>query len=152
MLLHPVALGAVTVLLVNDHYMKQLAPGTVTGKVSDVVGLLVFPLLVLACIEVARKVARVSPWQLSGTALCRVVLVTAVAFTLVKVSPGVAGAYSSALGLLAWPVRALVSGAPSPEPVRVLADVTDLVALPALAGAWWIGRRVTSELKPTPHG
>lgn len=151
-LLHPVALVAVGVLLVNDHYMKRHTPGVVTGKVSDVAGLVFFPLLALAILEGARKVARVSPWQLSTNALAWLVVVTAVAFALVKVSPGVADAYSSALGLMAWPVRALVSGASSPEPVRVLADATDLVALPALIGAWCVARRVTSEPNRTAHG
>ena len=139
-LLHPLALGAIAVLLVNDHVLKQRVPGLITGKASDVAGLLFFPLLALAIVEGARKVARASAWQLSTNALAVLVVVTAVVFTAVKVSPGVADVYSNALGLFAWPVRALVFGASSPQPVRVRADVTDLVALPVLFAAWFIGQ------------
>ena len=34
-LLHPIALLAVALLLVNDHLLKAAAPGPLTGKLSD---------------------------------------------------------------------------------------------------------------------
>ncbi|HEX4811200.1 MAG TPA: hypothetical protein VFV66_00410 [Nonomuraea sp.] len=42
-LCHPVTVTGVIVLPVNDHLLKQLWPGSVTGKLSDVAGLLVAP-------------------------------------------------------------------------------------------------------------
>ena len=43
-LLHPVALVALAILIVNDRLLKDAWPGPVTGKLSDVAGLVVAPL------------------------------------------------------------------------------------------------------------
>jgi hypothetical protein len=40
--LTPIYLGAVAVLALNDHVLKQAAPGLVTGKLSDFAGLFAF--------------------------------------------------------------------------------------------------------------
>ncbi|MBX6387020.1 MAG: hypothetical protein IRZ07_29260, partial [Microbispora sp.] len=53
---HPATLTAIAVLLVNDHLLKHLWPGVVTGKLSDVAGMLVAPpLLALAAGAAARR-------------------------------------------------------------------------------------------------
>ncbi len=54
-LTHPLFLGALAVLALNDHALKGagLLPGALTGKLSDVAGLLVAP-LVLAWLARAR--------------------------------------------------------------------------------------------------
>lgn len=147
LLLHPVAVVALVVLLVNDHYLKAIAPGTATGKISDVAGLVLFPLLVLAVIEVARR------GPAPGAVVAAVIATTAVVFAVVKLSPSAADVYSQALGVLAWPVHgagAALGGrsAPSVVPIRVLADPTDLVALPALLVAYAVGNR-RPETSPT---
>ena len=41
----PRTVGAILVLLINDHLLKGAAPGWVTGKLSDFAGLVFFPLL-----------------------------------------------------------------------------------------------------------
>ncbi len=110
-LCHPATLAAVIVLLVNDHLLKALWPGFLTGKLSDVAGLVVAPPLV-ALLFLRRA-------DLAAT------LLTGALFTLVKTTQ--TGAE------LASQVWTLVAG-----PSRVLADPTDLLALPALALAWWI--------------
>jgi hypothetical protein len=106
---HPLTVIAVVVLLLNDHLFKLLWPGPVTGKLSDVAGLIVAP-------------------PLLNLLLCRPrvsVLLTGAAFTLVKTT-AIGAALASEAWTLAW------------GPSRVLADPTDLIALPALYVAWWI--------------
>lgn len=139
--LHPVALGALIVLLANDHAWKGAFPGWVTGKVSDIVGLVVFPLLVLAIVEILRRRVGVAPMTMAFVA-CG----TGLMFVAVKISPAVADAYSHALGIVMWPLRMGASAghaslANATRPVRVIADPSDLVALPALGLAVFIARR-----------
>ncbi len=46
---HPVTVVAALVLLLNDHLLKHAWPGPVTGKLSDVAGLVVAPPLRPCC-------------------------------------------------------------------------------------------------------
>src|SRR5262245_28812425 len=51
-LLHPLFLCALALLLVNDHLLKGagILPGAITGKLSDLAGLIVAPVLVAALV------------------------------------------------------------------------------------------------------
>jgi hypothetical protein len=51
LLLHPVHLGALVTLGLNDHWFKAMWPGPVTGKLSDIAGLVVLPVVVVASVE-----------------------------------------------------------------------------------------------------
>ncbi|WIX84670.1 hypothetical protein [Amycolatopsis sp. DG1A-15b] len=126
-LAHPLTVGATAVLLVNDHVLKPAWPGLVTGKLSDVAGLVVAPpvLGLLLGLFLAGRVAAAAA-----------VLTTGAGFALVKLTAGGAGVASAA-----WSV---VNG-----PSVILADPADLVALPALGLSWWVWRRVTG-VPPLP--
>nr|WP_157554078.1 hypothetical protein [Herbidospora sakaeratensis] len=104
----PLTVLALVVLVVNDHVLKHAWPGFVTGKLSDVAGLILFP----ALLDLVVGRAKFS------------IAVTGVAFTLVKTTATGAWLASEAWTAL-W------------GPSRVLADPTDLLALPALGLAWW---------------
>lgn len=121
-LVHPVTLGAVVLLAVNDHVLKAAYPGLLTGKLSDAAGLLVAP-PVLALV-VTPLLARWSPDITAGAALAT----TGVVFSLVKLTT--AGA---AVASAAW---SLVTG-----PSVILADPTDLATLPVLGLCWWTWTR-----------
>lgn len=54
-LLHPLFLAALAALVVNDHVLKAAAPGVVTGKLSDLAGLVVLPVLACAAWNVASR-------------------------------------------------------------------------------------------------
>jgi len=51
LLLHPAALAALVALVVNDHALKERFPGVVTGKVSDLAGMVVAPLVLVTVVD-----------------------------------------------------------------------------------------------------
>lgn len=116
-LAHPGSVLALVVLVLNDHLLKQAWPGWVTGKLSDVAGLVVFPLL-LAVPLTALRVRRSLPVAL---------VVAGGGFVFCKTSAWGA-AWTSSL----WSIFG--------TPTMMRADVTDLLALPALWIAWRIHR------------
>ncbi len=140
-LLDPVVVAALVMLVVNDHVLKQFATGTrwtlVTGKLSDVAGVLFLPALVVAALELSASLARRYRGPSTRTAVV-VAVVVALAFALMKTWSPAAFVYREALGMLQWPYFAVVAaarGLPAPAvvPVRHVVDATDLVALPAAA-------------------
>ena len=116
----PVTVLALVLLAVNDHVLKQAHPGAVTGKLSDVAGLVAAPALlavVLACLAVRRP---------RGPAL----VATGLGFALVKTVP-----VATDVANTVWTSFGVTT--------QILRDPTDLVALPALALAWLAARRAT---------
>lgn len=116
---HPLWLGALLVLGLNDHVLKGAGwlPGAITGKLSDVAGLLVAP-LVLAWLVRAR----------SPRGWLAVHLAVGAGFALVQLAPAAHGLeeLGRALGLT----------------VRLWPDPSDLAALPALVASHrWLARR-----------
>jgi len=71
---HPLFVGALTLLLLNDHIFKAVWPGTFwTGKLSDVAWLVVAPVLLGALLGKLR-VARARSIALGGVGLTFIVL------------------------------------------------------------------------------
>lgn len=116
------AVLAVVVLFVNDHLLKHAFPGLVTGKLSDVAGMIFFPVLLAALC-----------WPL-------------VVFTLTKTTALGNEAYRVVWGALQWPVRALAAlahGQRLPRLARVVLvrDPSDVLAAPFVLLAYAAGRR-----------
>jgi hypothetical protein len=128
---HPVTVLALVVLVVNDHILKAAHPGLLTGKLSDVAGLVLAPPLV------AVLASLIAPRLRARTVAVGAVAAVGLTFTIIKSSGYAAGAASAAWSLL-WP------------PSLVRADVTDMVALPALAVAWWAWTRSSSRPRTVP--
>jgi hypothetical protein len=139
--LHPVALLAVVVLVVNDWLLKPwLGPCALTGKLSDLAGLVFAPVVLSAAVGLALHVAaglgaRVDP-SLSRPRLWLCTAATGAVFAAVKLDPGAARLLADALSRLG-------------RPAAIALDRTDLLCLPALAVALWIGR---DELRRVPLG
>ena len=138
--LHPVALAAVAVLLVNDWVLKPRFGGAVTGKLSDVAGLVFAPVALSAAIGIALAVAarlgaRIDP-SLSRRRLALCVVATAAVFAAVKLDAGAAHALATLVSRFG-------------RPAHIVLDRSDLWCLPALAIAAWIGR---DELRRVPLG
>jgi len=139
--LHPVTLVAVAVLVVNDWWLKpRFGPSAVTGKLSDLAGLIFAPLVLSAAIGLALHAlaglgARVDP-SLSRRRLVACTAATGAVFAAVKLSPAAAGALAALISRLG-------------RPAEIYLDPSDLLCLPALAVALWIGR---DELRRVPLG
>ena len=140
---HPVALAAVALLAVNDWVLKPrlgaTIAGAVTGKLSDVAGLVFAPVVLSAAIGLvlhaaARLGARIDP-SLSRRRLIACTIAIGAGFAAVKLDPVAA--------------RALVAVLAHVRPAAIVLDPSDLLCLPALAVAWWIGR---DELRRVPLG
>lgn len=131
-LMHPVSVAAIGLLLTNDHLLKDLWPGALTGKLSDFAGLVFFPLLLayLLGLVTGEPSRRMTVFAIVATGLF---------FSLIQVWDPAASLHRHASGILQFPIRLLVAGAKHPVPVTHTADPTDLVALPALLLAWWAG-------------
>ena len=143
-LLHPLSLLALVLLLLNDHVLKAAWPSLLTGKLSDVAGLVVFPLVVVAAWETV--LVGVRRWrEPTARPLALAVVVTGIAFTLVKTIPMVAIVAGWLVGRAQWllslPIHAIAGTPLAPViPTAIVVDPTDLLALPCLAVAVWIGR------------
>jgi hypothetical protein len=74
LLSHPVFTGSVALLAINDHVLKARWPGLITGKLSDIAGVIMFA---IACTAITGR----------ATLSTRL---AAVAFTLLKTWPPVA--------------------------------------------------------------
>lgn len=127
LVLHPVALVALALLLLNDHVLKAVAPGWVTGKLSDVAGLAFFPFLLLALRDVLGR-RRPTRRAAVGAAV-----LTGAAFATIKLWAGARDLWSDAMALLRFPADAVVAGAGSPVPLVVHPDPTDVPAVVACA-------------------
>lgn len=126
-LLHPLWWGALGLLALNDHVLKQVGmlPAVVTGKLSDVVGLIVAPALFATVLRVRRE-----PVLLG----CHVAV--GVVFAGIQLSVPFAALWSKLMGLVGFPWT-------------IVSDPTDLLALPFLWVSW---RFLTPVMKPVRPG
>lgn len=157
-LTHPVALGALLLLLVNDHVLKRAMPGVLTGKLSDLAGMVFFPLVLVA---LARMTTPKHVWtaRFEPRVLVAACLATAIGFALVKSTAFGNDAYRMTWGALQWPAHALSALArgralPHLAKVSCVRDVTDLVALPFVGVAWSLGRpprAASAPERPAPR-
>ena len=131
--LHPIPLAALLLLIANDWWLKPSAwaQGFLTGKLSDIAGLVFFPLLLTACINCAalglHRLGLSIDFTLRRYKSVAAIALTALVFSAVKLSASgnqLVLEFISTLGL---------------HPSIVL-DTTDLYTLPALGIAWLVAR------------
>lgn len=143
-LLHPAPLLSLVLLGVNDHLLKARWPGPITGKLSDLAGMICFPLLLVALQELVAPGPE--PFRPSRRALRVACAATGLGFALVKTWTPAGALWAWTWGTLQWPLLALLSLAharalPPLAPVALVRDPTDLVALPLILLALWVGGR-----------
>ncbi|MCA9707220.1 MAG: hypothetical protein KDK70_15310 [Myxococcales bacterium] len=114
-LLHPLWLGSLAVLVLNDHVLKGAGalPEALTGKLSDFAGLVVAPALLAALCRVQTR----RGWWLAHLAV-------GVVFSAIQLSTSAAAGWSTLMGAVGFPWL-------------ITMDPTDLWALPALGLSAW---------------
>lgn len=112
-LLHPACWSGIALLALNDHVLKAAVPGLVTGKLSDLAGMVFFPLLLE---RLPLPAGRSTRRRLAVAA-------TVLGFTFVK---------ATALGTALWndAYSALYRLLGVADGSALVNDSTDLVALP----------------------
>jgi len=127
----------VAVLIVNDHFIKAHFPGVISGKLSDVTGLIFFPILLVALAELGalvlpRRPYATSRWFLYASAI------TATVYIGVKYI-----SYGQQLYLTGsqW-IASAISTLGAATPQRSVVDPWDLLPLlalviPVIAGRRW---------------
>jgi hypothetical protein len=128
-LLSPAPLAAVALLAANDHLLKARWPGFLTGKLSDVAGCFVLPLFLSALLALVTRWSPRVRLALGASA-------TIAFFSAIKLSPAAADAVAGALAVLG-------GGAG-----RIVADPTDLAALPFAVLGLWYGLRAGEGRAP----
>jgi hypothetical protein len=145
-LLHPLCLTCAALWWANDNLGKVYVPSWFTGKLSDVASLVVFPLFIWSVLDGLLVLSRGAAWfkrfdwrrrLLQGCAAS-----TGLLFATINVSSGVGDVYRAAWGAF----YTLVGGSFPDGTLRLRAthtvDPTDLLTLPALLGALWVGEKL----------
>lgn len=123
---HPLWVGSLLLLLVNDHALKGagLLPDLITGKLSDLAGLIVAPALLASLLPAGRTGRLAAHLAVGGV------------FAGLQLAPGFAAGWDAALAAVG-------------VPWTTVSDPTDLIALPALLASWWV-LRPDPRARPTP--
>ena len=112
-LLHPFSLLCLALWAINDHYGKGAWPGWLSGKLSDVVSLIGFPLLVGALFEMSAGLCgrEISRARSVGVIACRWgALSAAIVMIGINLWPSWANAYEVGLGAAQWGVASVWHG------------------------------------------
>jgi hypothetical protein len=124
--------GALGLLLANDLFLKGagVLPGALTGKLSDLAGMLVAPVVLAALLGLGGLCDR--------AAVAVATAAVGLLFAALKLSAGAAGIYD---GLLTGASQRLGL----PLAARTVCDRSDLLALPFLAGGWALARALAGD-------
>lgn len=128
LLAHPFTLGALALLLFNDHVLRRLWPSWWTGKLGD------FAWLFFAPFALAAVIAWVLPRRVKHheqVTFAAAFALTGLIFGFIKSIPAV---YILAMRIFAS----------AGMPLSLRRDPSDLLALPALVLAFWLWRRTAS--------
>lgn len=124
--MHPASIGAVLLLLLNDHVLKSVVPSAFTGKLSDFAGLFFFPFLLALPVAVLAAFFRRISTRATGI----------LAFAITAVWFAAAKATVAGNSIMVDFISTLSGGQ-----AVIVHDPTDLIALLALLPAWYLWQR-----------
>ncbi len=130
-LAHPISIGAISVLLLNDHIFKRLWPSWWTGKLSDFAWLAFAPLVLAALLA----------WPIPARLRRREEFVGSSAFVLTGLVFALANTVPGFHRLTVRVLEVSLGG-----PIGLVRDPTDLMALPALSLGWYLWKQPTRPL------
>lgn len=142
---HPLILFFWALWLLNDHIFKAVFANELTGKLSDIASLAVFPLFPLAAYELTCFfLNRERPHRTRVLYLS--LFATGFVMVSINISHSCAYAYCWGLGFFQWPFLTLkdlfVFGElHSLTPVQLTMDPSDIYTLPALTVPWLVVNR-----------
>jgi hypothetical protein len=139
---HPIILLLLTVWAINDHILKDIFANELTGKLSDITSLAVFPLLPYCSYELIWSLCG---WKMSHHRhiLLFWICATGLVMTGINLWDSWAHMYRIGLGCAQWPFYCLIAWInhdpyPGIVPVQLTMDASDLFTLPALYIPWWV--------------
>ncbi len=143
---HPLTLAFWALWILNDHFFKAMFANELTGKLSDVASLAVFPLFPLACYDIISFYAK-RPRKHFDLVLYASLVATGMVMVGINISPAWAEAYRHGLGLAQWPFLALKDLLNSGElsslkTVKLTMDPSDSYTLPALFIPWLVVKKL----------
>ncbi len=135
-ILHRVFLFAIVGLLLNDHVFKVYCSSSLTGKASDIFGMIFFPMLLASSFELVARCIRV-PCFLGRVGIGASVTATGVFFAAINLIDSFASSYREIVAsfylAIGWPAtRAQLVAS-----VHAM-DASDVLVLPALLVPYWI--------------
>jgi hypothetical protein len=137
---------ALVALVANDAWAKAALSNTVTGKLSDLAGLYIAPLLALAAID---AVAGRRCSTRTATVTC---IVTAAVFAAAKTNQAANSAIETSLDAIrATPLhlRALLGDpAAIPDPAVITMDRSDVACIAIVAAAWFADHQLRARTAP----
>lgn len=127
---------SLVVLFWNDHYWKGVGPEWITGKLSDVVILVVAPLTLQAILEVLLSIFRFN-WGPNRKVLIFSCVLMGLIMALINIWEPASWCYLWGLGTLQWPFRAAFSLITDGEliavrSVQLTVDPTDIWTIPSI--------------------
>lgn len=132
------AMTALAVLVVNDRILKARFANAVTGKLSDIAGLVLLPLVLFTAAGLAAEVFRLVRMDRKSL-ITACVLVAGLGFSAIQIWEPASSAYEWTLTLL------------GPGRATNTMDPTDLFALPVLVIPWLLVVRSRPLNQKTPR-
>jgi hypothetical protein len=134
--------------IANDHYFKAAVPGLISGKLSDVVSLIVFPVFAVSVFELVRE------RNLGLRSIVAASLATGFVMATINLFPFATWCYEWGLGGLQWLRDLVFSWSVNHRwlPATMTMDATDLLTLPALGVPvylfWRCRQTISNEVLP----